>query len=398
MAEAAIRHRIRHSTITRPQTEFWESDARFRAFVGGVGSGKTRIGCLSVFAQPAGSLGVVAAPTYPMLRDATLRTFLDMAREAGVLADFKQGEMLVRLINGTEVMFRSADNPDRLRGPNIGWFWLDEAAMMPVDTWNIMLGRLREAPGRAWITTTPRGDNWIYERWARNPLPDYSVVRSSSRDNPFLPAGFVESLQAAYTTRFARQEVEGEFLLDVPGALWKRETLDASRINEARVFKRIVIGVDPKASAEAESETGIIVMGAGADGHGYVLADYSIDGTPEQWAQQVARAYEEHEADRVVVEINQGGDMVTSVLRATGVRLPLQTVRASRGKATRAEPVAALYERGMMHHVGNFPVLEDQMCSWVPGDKSPDRIDAMVWAATALMLDGQRAPHRVREY
>lgn len=363
-----------------------------------MGSGKTRIGCLSVFAQPAGSLGVVAAPTYPMLRDATLRTFLDMAREAGVLADFKQGEMLVRLINGTEVMFRSADNPDRLRGPNIGWFWLDEAAMMPVDTWNIMLGRLREAPGRAWITTTPRGDNWIYERWARNPLPDYSVVRSSSRDNPFLPAGFVESLQAAYTTRFARQEVEGEFLLDVPGALWKRETLDASRINEARVFKRIVIGVDPKASAEAESETGIIVMGAGADGHGYVLADYSIDGTPEQWAQQVARAYEEHEADRVVVEINQGGDMVTSVLRATGVRLPLQTVRASRGKATRAEPVAALYERGMMHHVGNFPVLEDQMCSWVPGDKSPDRIDAMVWAATALMLDGQRAPHRVREY
>jgi len=333
-----------------------------------------------------------------MLRDATLRTFLEMAREADILADFKQSEMLVRLVNGNEVMFRSADNPDRLRGPNIGWFWLDEAAMMPVDAWNIMLGRLREAPGRAWITTTPRGDNWIYERWVRNPLPDYAVVRSSSRDNPFLPAGFVDNLQAAYTSRFARQEIEGEFLLDVPGALWTRATIDNNRTPDARVMKRIVIGVDPKASAEAESETGIIVMGLGADGHGYVIADYSIDGTPEQWAQRVAMAYEEHQADRVVVEINQGGDMVTSVLRATGVRLPIQTVRASRGKYTRAEPIAAMYEQARIHHAGHFPALEDQLCSWVPGDASPDRLDALVWCATALMLTNQAQRPRAKEY
>jgi predicted phage terminase large subunit-like protein len=349
-------------------------------------------------AQPAGSLGVVAAPTYPMLRDATLRTFVELTRGAGVLESFKQSNMLARLINGTEIMFRSADDADRLRGPNIGWFWLDEAAMMPVDVWNIMLGRLREKPGRAWITTTPRGDGWIYDKWVRNAKAGHAIIRSSSRDNVFLPADFVDNLQSAYTHRFARQEVDGEFLLDVPGALWKREILDANRVDNVRVLNRIVVGVDPKASAEADSETGIVVVGAGPDGHAYVLGDYSMDGTPEQWAQRVAYAYEQHEADRVVVEINQGGDMATSVLRATGVRLPLQAVRASRGKATRAEPVAALYEQGKVHHMGNLPGLEDQLCNWVPGDKSPDRLDALVWAISALMLDGQRSPHRTREY
>jgi PBSX family phage terminase large subunit len=384
--------------VTRPQREFWDSDARFRAFTGGVGSGKTRLGCLSVFAQPPGSLGVVAAPTYPMLRDATLRTFLELARDGKVLDTWHASEMLARLVNGSEVMFRSADDPDRLRGPNIGWFWLDEAAMMGVDVWNIMLGRLREAPGRAWLTTTPRGDNWIYDRWVRKALPGYAMIRSSSRDNPFLPPDFIANLESAYTSRFARQEIEGEFLLDVPGALWKRAELDAHRVQSARVFSRVVVGVDPKASAEADSETGIVVVGLGQDGRGYVIADYSIDGTPEQWAQRVAYAYEQHSADRVIVEVNQGGDMVSSVLRATGVRLPIQTVRAARGKYTRAEPIAALYEQGKVVHVGVHSALEDQLCTWTPGDSSPDRLDALCWAAWALMLDGQSQRPRVREY
>lgn len=384
--------------MTRPQREFWDSDARFRAFTGGVGSGKTRLGCLSVFAQPPGSLGVVAAPTYPMLRDATLRTFLELARDGKVLDTWHASEMLARLVNGSEVMFRSADDPDRLRGPNIGWFWLDEAAMMGVDVWNIMLGRLREAPGRAWLTTTPRGDNWIYDRWVRKALPGYAMIRSSSRDNPFLPPDFIANLESAYTSRFARQEIEGEFLLDVPGALWKRAELDAHRVQSARVFSRVVVGVDPKASAEADSETGIVVVGLGQDGRGYVIADYSIDGTPEQWAQRVAYAYETHSADRVIVEVNQGGDMVSSVLRATGVRLPIQTVRAARGKYTRAEPIAALYEQGKVVHVGVHSALEDQLCTWTPGDSSPDRLDALCWAAWALMLDGQSQRPRVREY
>jgi phage terminase large subunit-like protein len=324
--------------------------------------------------------------------------FLELARDGKVLDTWHASEMLARLVNGSEVMFRSADDPDRLRGPNIGWFWLDEAAMMGVDVWNIMLGRLREAPGRAWLTTTPRGDNWIYDRWVRKALPGYAMIRSSSRDNPFLPPDFIANLESAYTSRFARQEIEGEFLLDVPGALWKRAELDAHRVQSARVFSRVVVGVDPKASAEADSETGIVVVGLGQDGRGYVIADYSIDGTPEQWAQRVAYAYEQHSADRVIVEVNQGGDMVSSVLRATGVRLPIQTVRAARGKYTRAEPIAALYEQGKVVHVGVHSALEDQLCTWTPGDSSPDRLDALCWAAWALMLDGQSQRPRVREY
>ena len=389
---------LEHDTATGPQLQFWQSADPFLAFVGGVGSGKTRIGCLNVLRQLRGSTGVVAAPTYPMLRDATLRTFMELAHEGGVLAEWRASDMTAELVNGTTILFRSADQPDRLRGPNLGWFWLDEAAMMPVDVWNIMLGRLRESPGRAWITTTPRGDNWIYDRWVRKALPGYTIVYSSSRDNPYLPAGFIANLQGAYTERFARQEIEGQFLMDTPGALWRRAQIDETRVLEPDVLSRIVVGVDPKASVEADSETGIVVVGVGRNHHAYVLADYSVDATPERWAQAVVNAYEAHQADRVVVEVNQGGDMVTSVLRAAGARLPLTTVRASRGKATRAEPIAALYERGMVHHVGVHARLEDQLCTWTPGDTSPDRLDALVWSATALMIDGQGGRYRTREY
>lgn len=391
---------VRHSTQTEAQRRFWQSPARFPAFIGGVGSGKTRAGCVKSLkvSEPPGTLGVICAPTYPMLRDATLRTWLALARRAHVLADFKSSTMAARLVNDSEVWFRSADDADRLRGPNIGWFWLDEAAMMEPDVWQIMLGRLREAPGVAWVTTTPRGDNWVYRTWGNQARPDYALIHSSTRENTFLPPGFVRSLSESYTARFARQEIEGEFLLDTPGALWTRATLDACRVADFPPLSRIVVGVDPKASAEADSETGIVVAGLGRDGHAYVLADHSVNGTPEQWAAAVARAYEQHEADRVVVEVNQGGDMVTSVLRATGVRLPMTPVRASRGKATRAEPVAALYEQRRVRHVGLFPALEEQLCTWVPGDKSPDRLDALVWAISSLMVQPQAQRPTVREY
>lgn len=393
-----IQRRIDHATYTEPQLVFWQSQARFRAFVGGVGSGKTRIGCLAALAQPAGSVGVVAAPTYVMLRDATLRTFMELAQESGALRAWRKSEHTAELVNGSEIMFRTADSPDRLRGPNLGWFWLDEAAMMPVDVWNIMLGRLREFPGRAWVTTTPRGPNWIYDRWQRNVLPDYELIRSSSRSNPFLPPDFVQSLERAYTGRFSRQEIEGDFLLDTPGALWSSAALDEVRVSEAPPLKRIVVGVDPKASVEADSETGIVVVGTAANGHAYILEDASIDASPEQWGRMVARAYHNHDADRVVPEVNQGGDMVISVLRTVDPTLPVRPVRASRGKYTRAEPVAALYEQGKVHHVGRFPLLEEQMTSWTPGDKSPDRLDALVHALTDLMLVAPAQRPRIREY
>lgn len=324
-----------------------------------------------------------------MLEDATQRTFQELAEKGQIVKRWDRGNNICHLINGSEVWFRSGESPERLRGPNLGWFWLDEAALLPLAVWNVMIGRLRQYPGRGWITTTPRGDNWVYDIFVRRHLPDYSVIRSSSRDNTFLPAPFIASLEQTYTSTFARQEIEGEFLLDVEGALWKRSTLDRDRVLTAPPLSRIVVGVDPKISAEADSETGIVVAGVGKDGHAYVLGDFSFDGLPDQWAQRVVLAYETHEADRIVAEVNQGGDMVTAVLKATGHHLPITPVRATRGKVTRAEPVAALYEQGRVHHVGVFPQLEDQLTGWIPGGRSPDRLDALVWALTSVALSNR---------
>ena len=204
------------------------SAARSRAFIGGVGSGKTMAGCAEVFRPDyANTTGAFVAPTFPMLRDATLRTFLgicDVVAAQGwpVLANFNKGDMVAELTTGTRVLFRSADNPERLRGPNLGFFYLDEAALMPRKTWDIMLGRLREKPGRAWLTTTPRGFNWIYDLFVTQQLPGYDLIRSSSRDNPYLPRDFIGSLEQAYAGQFRQQEIEGEFV-QPEGALAQRD-------------------------------------------------------------------------------------------------------------------------------------------------------------------------------
>lgn len=223
--------RIRHSTTTKPQLEFWTSPARYRLFVGGVGSGKTRAGAVEVLRMPALSTGMVVAPTYPMLRDATLRTFIDLAKRAGVLRQFNKADMAAELIDGKRILFRSADEPDRLRGPNLGWFYLDEAALMVEQTWLIMIGRLREAPGRAWVTSTPRGFNWLYETFV-NGGSDYHVTKSSSRDNPFLPGEFIQSLERSYTSDWQKQEIEGEFT-DPTGSLFQRQWFGL--VDEAKV-------------------------------------------------------------------------------------------------------------------------------------------------------------------
>jgi hypothetical protein len=211
---------------TAPQGEFFGAAERFRAFIGGVGSGKTWAGVIETWRQPGGSTGMVLAPTYPMLRDATLRTFLDMSREAGILGTFHKSEYRAELINGTTILFRSADDPERLRGPNLGWFWPDEAALMDVLTWKIMLGRLRLAPGKGWITTTPRGKNWLHREFTTGGN-DYRIVKASSKTNFHLPAEFVGSLERSYSDLFRRQEVEGEFVDDQVDALIPGDWLDA---------------------------------------------------------------------------------------------------------------------------------------------------------------------------
>lgn len=203
---------LRHHKASEPQRAFWRSSARFRALIGGVGSGKTRGGCVEVLRQAPGSIGMVVAPTFPMLRDAVLRSFLDLARRGGILDSWREGTMTAQLIDGKTILFRSADDPDRLRGPNLSWFWLDEAALMDGDVWRVMLGRLRLLPGRAWVTTTPKGHNWLYDVFVRQGSADHQVIQAPTRTNPYLPAGFLGSLQHAYDGAWLAQETEGEFV------------------------------------------------------------------------------------------------------------------------------------------------------------------------------------------
>ena len=370
---------------TQSQYEFLQSEARLRAFVGGVGSGQTYVGCLaSLYAARDSERGAVVAPTYPMLKDAVIPTWNELAE--GGMAGFNKAEMRATINNGAEVLFRSADKPDRLRGTNLGWFWMDEAALCGEEVWDILLGRLRLQPGTAWITTTPRGHNWVYDTFVQSDSEGYSITRSSSTENPHLPDAFLDSLERKYTERFRRQEVEGEFIA-VEGALWNWDVINYE--SEAPQMDRIVIGVDP--AGGGPDEVGIIACGK-SGGHAYVLDDASMKGSPNAWASAVASAFRRHEADRVVAERNFGGDMVESTLRTADANLPVTVISASRGKQQRAEPVAALYEQGKVHHVGRHDTLEDQMTTWDPQEStdSPDRVDALVWALTELMIDNRR--------
>jgi phage terminase large subunit-like protein len=227
--------------------------------------------------------------------------------------------------------------------------------------------------------------------------PAVAVTRGRTIDNrAHLPRAYLAAMQADYAgTRLGRQELDGELLSEREGGLWSRELLERAQLAAAPELVRVVIGVDPPVSAHGDA-CGIIVAGLGADGHGYVLADASVERpSPERWARAVAAAAAGWGADRVVAEANQGGDMVASVLRAADIALPVKLVHASRGKAARAEPVAALYEAGRVHHAGVFARLEDELCGIGSGGdyagpgRSPDRADALVWALWELLL---RAP------
>lgn len=236
---------------------------------------------MEILRQPAKTVGMVLAPTYPMLRDSTCRSFLDLARRGGVLASFSKAEMHVTLIDGKHILFRSADDPDRLRGPNLSWFYLDEAALMHADIWPIMIGRLRVSPARAWATSTPRGFNWLYDTFT-NGGPDYAIIRSSTRDNTFLPADFVRSLEHSYDSQWQAQEVEGEFvdlgaidhfLPDI--ALWRVGCLDAA-LPPLDAHTPCVLALD---AGESNDTFAVVAVSAWQDG---LAVRYSRAYVPQQ--------------------------------------------------------------------------------------------------------------------
>jgi phage terminase large subunit-like protein len=297
--------------------------------------------------------------------------------------------------NGAKATIYSGDEPDQLRGPQHSRAWVDELAKFqkPRETWdNLMMGlRLGEHP-RVCITTTPRPIPIIKElvKESTQKKSKVKIVRFSTFENrENLPDSYLDELTKRYEgTRLGRQELHAEVLSDNPDALWNLDQLDMLRVDSAPPLVRIVVAIDPETSSEESSaETGIIIGGVGANGHGYVIEDATIRGSPHQWGKTAIERYKFHLADRIVAEINQGGDMVEHTLRTIDPLVPVTKVRATKGKYTRAEPISSLYEKGIMHHVGVFPELESQMCSWTPGDKSPDRLDALVWLFTELMGD-----------
>lgn len=374
-------------------------------YLAGRGAGKTRSAAewITERARTPRLRGALVGRTPADVRDVMIEG------ESGILACSRPDNMPVyeptkrRLSwpNGTQATAYSAEVPSQLRGPQHHFAWADEAAAWTdaakgdvVDTaWNnLMLGlRLGQDP-RCVITTTPKANKLIRTLLDR---ASTTVTRGSTYDNlDNLAPSFRDLVLATYEgTRIGRQELLGEILDDVEGALWTLAMVDTARVDAAPDLTRVVVAVDPSGGeGENHDEQGIIVAGLGVDADLYVLADRSCRMSPHGWASRAVAAYHEFSADRIVAEKNFGGAMVESTIRAINPTVPVRMVTASRGKVQRAEPIAALYEKtpSRVKHVGAFPELEDQLTTWTPeSGLSPDRLDALVWALTDLGHVGQ---------
>lgn len=365
----------------------------------GRGFGKTRAGAewVSAFARarPGARIALVGATIEDARRVMVegASGLLEVAREEEALRwNAQTGEL--HFPTGARAYLFSAACPEKLRGPEHDAAWCDELGKWRGEkgnaAWdNLLMGMRGCEDPRVVVTTTPRPIKLMRRVMA---MPDCRETVGRTRDNPHLPESFVEAMMTDYAgTRLGRQELDGELIDDVIGALWPRALIERQRVHVAPALMRVVVGVDPPASAGGDA-CGIVAVGLGRDGHFYMLEDASVAGaSPEGWAHAVAACAARYDAERVVAEKNQGGEMVASVLRAAEATLPLQLVHASRGKSARAEPIALLYEAGKAWHVGAWPALEDEMCGLQIGGgyegpgRSPDRADALVWAMSALL-------------
>lgn len=303
--------------------------------------------------------------------------------------------------NGAVAGIYSADAPDQLRGPQHHVAWGDELAKWrhAEATWaNLLFGLRLGVRPRVCVTTTPRPMALLKELMKD---PTTRVTRGSTFDNRAnLSSVFLRQITERYGgTRLGRQELEAEILEDLPGALWRRDTLDGLRVRKAPELQRMVVAIDPPVTTGREADAcGIVLAGRCGDGHAYVLADCTLEGaTPLAWARHAVALYNLHRADRIVAEVNNGGELIELLIRQVDPQVSFRALRARRGKVVRAEPVAALYERGLVHHVGTLTALEDQLCGLVSGRGwtgagSPDRADALVWAITELMLEESGEP------
>jgi phage terminase large subunit-like protein len=352
----------------------------------------------------AGHRVLYAAPTNDQVDTFwfQVKVALEEAVDQGVFA--KNETRHIVELPGTEQRIRAktAWNADTLRGDYADLLILDEYQLMGEDAWGVVgAPMLADNNGDAVFIYTPpsarssgvskardkRHASKLYKRAAKDSTGRWAAFHFTSRDNPHISQTAVDELAQDMSQLAYRQEILAEDVDDVPGALWNRQLLDDTRRSTQPDMVRIVIAIDPAATAnEGSDETGIVAAGIDENGHGYCIEDLSLKASPDQWARTAINAYHRHDADRIVYESNQGGDMVAHTLRTVDGNVPLTAVRATKGKHTRAEPVAALYEQGRCHHMGMFAELEDQLCTWVPGENSPDRLDALVWAMTNLMV------------
>jgi phage terminase large subunit-like protein len=379
----------------------------------GRGFGKTRAGAEWVSAKarsdPGCHIALVAATP-----DEARRVMIE--GRSGLIAVARDGDERRRMrwepglrrltfASGAMAFVYSGADGESLRGPEHHFAWCDELAKWrkAQAAWdNLMLGLRAGARPQVIVTTTPRAVPAMRTVLA---IPDVLVTGGTSFDNPHSARAFLDSASRQYGgTRLGRQELLGEMVEDLEGSLWPRGLLEASRVSPLprEAFIRVVVGVDPPASAQGD-ECGIVACGLTRDGVGHVLGDHSEGGlSPEQWARKVAGVSERWMADRIVAEGNQGGEMVESVLRGSGLRLPVKRVHATISKIRRAEPIAAFFETGDAKLAGRFPDLEDQLAhlvvggAWQGPTPSPDRADAMIWAMTELMLGPERAEPRIR--
>lgn len=406
----------------RPNQRAPEGDWNTWLVLAGRGFGKTRMGSEWIRENVCGSSPLSAGPSSWNRIALVAETAADardvmVLGDSGILAchpkDFRPEwsptNRCLTWPNGAKAWVYNATEPDQLRGPQHHAAWVDELAKFRYmqETWDqLQFGLRLGLHPQALVTTTPR------------PLPlikklmgdaDTVVTRGATLDNQAnLAANTVKQLYERYGgTRLGRQELEGEILNDIPGALWSRVSIDDSRVFEVpKDLDRVIVAVDPATSNnEGSDEHGIIVVGLARDkdgyARGYVLEDGTIRGNPEDWARKAINLYRKWEADKIVAEKNQGGLMVESTLKAVDRSVPVKLVHASRGKVTRAEPISALYEQGRVHHVGRFDALEDQMCLFSIdnirsiSNGSPDRVDALVWGLTEIFdkLVGRRRPN-----
>jgi phage terminase large subunit-like protein len=392
------------------QLEPPHEDCRLWLILGGRGSGKSRTGAEWIKQR-------IRYANYP-LRVALVGPSLQETRAVMVEGDsgllsvhayddeppaFLPTKREIIFGNGSIAQLFSADSPDSLRGPQFHLAWCDELAKWRYaeEAWNMLQFALRlgERPQQT-VTTTPRP-----LRLLKLLMQDSQTVLTRSRtlDNAGpLAASFLAELRRIYGgTRLARQELNGELIDDDPNALFNRQLIDEHRRKFAPPLCRIVVAVDPPVSASGRSDAcGIVCAGLGEDERGYVLDDQTTQGlSPSNWAQKAIALYHARQADVIVAEVNQGGNLVTEVLRNIDPSVPVRPARATRSKFLRAEPVAALYEQGRVSHVGVFAGLEDEMCSLTlspTGGRSPDRLDALVWALTDLLLRRSAIEPRVR--